>query len=307
MIHAVENPYLMESFTAPNGVQFTPNASVIRGTGPEPRHTPSYLAAPHYVDVVIQNSDTFVYRDKSGADVSVSLRSKTAIGDFVLTIPGDLYVDMTALSHHVWAPILRVALAQKRVTRVIYIEPEDYVRTASGVEGEIFDLSERINGVAAIPGFVSLRDEFEDQPCFVPMLGFEGKRTAYVLEQVQPLGNKIYPIVGLPGFRAEFPFFTFESNMRMLQDTQAWKNVRYAAAHNPFSVYDTLSEIHDANPGSLLKIAPLGTKPHALGAFLYALRSGKIVEFVYDFPIRKTNRTVGVGKVFLYRVSEFMS
>lgn len=307
MTSGVENPFFLESFSGPAEVQFSAGDSVIRGTGPEPRHTPNYAGSASYVDVTSQQPDTFTYKDKNGDGVLVSLRSKTAISDFVAAIVGDLYLDMTALSHHVWAPILRVALAQKRATRVIYIEPEDYVRTAGGVDGEIFDLSERINGVAAIPGFVSLRDEFEDQPCFVPMLGFEGKRTAYVLDQVQPLGNKIYPIVGLPGFRLEFPFYTFESNMRVLQDTQAWKNVRYAAAHNPFSAYETLADIHTANPGSLLKIAPIGTKPHALGAFLYALRSGKTVEFVYDFPIRKTNRTVGVGKVFVYRVSEFVS
>ena len=307
MIPEVEIPYLVQSFPSPASVQLDPAATVIRGTGPEPRHTPSYGSVARYVDVTAQQNDTFSYTDAKNATVTVPLRNKSAIGEFVGSIPGDLYIDMTALSHHVWAPILRVALAQKRTTRVLYIEPQDYLRTPSGVEGEIFDLSERINGVEAIPGFVSLRDEFDDQPCFVPMLGFEGKRTAHVLEQVQPQGDKIFPIVGLPGFRAEFPFYTFESNVRLLQDTQAWKNVRYAAAHNPFSAYETLGRIQTANPGSLLKIAPIGTKPHALGAFLYALHSGRNVEFVYDFPIRKSNRTIGVGKVFIYRISEFVS
>lgn len=307
MIPEVETPYLVQSFASPASVQLDDEAAVIRGIGPEPRHTPRYGSVARYVDVAIQQYDTFSYIDSNAGTVVVPLRNKSAIGKFVGSIQGDLYIDMTALSHHIWAPILRVALAQRRTTRVLYIEPQDYLRTPSGVEGEIFDLSERINGVEAIPGFVSLRDEFEDQPCFVPMLGFEGKRTAHVLEQVQPLGDKIYPIVGLPGFRLEFPFYTFESNMRVLQDTHAWKNVRYAAAYNPFSAYETLCQIQAANPRSLLKIAPIGTKPHALGAFLYALHSGRNVEFVYDFPIRKSNRTIGVGKVFIYRISEFVS
>ena len=61
-----------------------------------------------------------------------------------------------------------------------------------------------------------------------------------------------------------------------------------------------------ANEAGLMKIAPIGTKPHALGAFLFPLKTSRRVEFVYDFPIRKRNRTIGTGKVFVYRISEFM-
>ncbi|MEO6005223.1 MAG: hypothetical protein ABIZ04_09525 [Opitutus sp.] len=306
MTRPVENPFLMQAYASPADVSFGSDAVIIRGTGPEPRHTPVYAAPARYVDITVQDSDSFVYHYEAKRSY-VALRNRTHLKEFLTQLAGNLFIDMTALSHHIWAPILRTALMLGRTTRVLYIEPEGYVRSPTGVEGEIFDLSERINGVAAIPGFASLSDEFEDRICFVPMLGFEGKRTAHVWEQVQPQGNKIYPIIGLPGFRLEFPFYTVQSNQRILHETQAWKNVRYAAANNPFSVYDTLCEIQEANTGSLLKIAPIGTKPHALGAFLYPLKSRRTVEFVYDFPIRKSDRTIGVGKVFVYRVSEFMA
>ena len=302
----IDTPYLLESYECPDQVVLGADAIIIRGTGPEPRHNPTFASGADYVDITAQENDVFIYSYHKTIK-SVPLRNRAAIIEFLGSLQGTVFIDITALSHHVWAPILRTCIGQMRTTRALYIQPQGYVRTPRGQDGEIFDLSERISGVAAIPGFVSLADDFEDRTCFVPMLGFEGKRTAYILEHVQPMGNSIFPIIGLPGFRMEFPFYTFECNSRILLETQAWKNVRYAAAHNPFSAYDTLADIHSANGGSLLKIAPIGTKPHALGAFLYSLRSGRTVEFVYDFPIRRANRTTGVGKAFVYKISEFMT
>jgi len=256
------------------------------------------------LDIVTQGTDSFTYEFR-GAQLAVRLRSAASFVQMLEPIQGALYIDITALSHHIWAPILRTALQRDIPIRVIYIEPETYQQSPAGLEGEIFDLSERIMGVAAIPGFASLGDD-DDRVCFVPMLGFEGRRTAYILEQVQPKGDNIVPVVGLPGFRPEFPFYTLQANARILKETQAWKNVVYAAANNPFSAFDILVDIAGRNPDALIKIAPIGTKPHALGAFLYPLKTARRVEFVYDFPIRKANRTAGVGKVFVYRISEFM-
>lgn len=300
-----DHPFLMEMFPSPEQVRLGTNVTIVRGSGSEPRHSPKFPASARYLDILAQETDSFTYA-YDGQESQVRLRSAANLAHLLQPIAGELYIDITALSHHIWAPILRAALQRSLVTRAIYIEPEQYVQSPTGLEGQIFDLSERITGVGAIPGFASFSDEFDDRSCFIPMLGFEGRRMAYVLEHVQPKGNKIIPIVGLPGFRLEYPFYTFHSNSRVLRETQAWKNVMYAAANNPFSLFDTLVEITKKYPTDLMKIAPIGTKPHALGAFLFPLKTSRRVEFVYDFPIRSQNRTTGVGKVFIYRISEFM-
>ena len=76
----------------------------------------------------------------------------------------------------------------------VYVEPRSYSFSPTPTEAEIFDLSEAIHGIHPLPGFGVLSEpEDEDSVLFVPFLGFEGHRLAYVLEQVQPPGRKIFP------------------------------------------------------------------------------------------------------------------
>jgi hypothetical protein len=171
-------------------------------------------------------------------------------------------------------------------------------------EGEIFDLSERILGIAPIPGFASFA-RVKDDFCFVALLGFEGTRVAYLLEQVQPVGDRIIPIVGVPGFRAEYPFATYTGNRLPLMESDAWRRVRFADANCPFSLYYLLQQLSDEYGGSYLKIAPVGTKPHAIGAALFVIDDPSRRELVYDHPVRKAERTTGIARLLAYDVSGF--
>src|SRR5581483_9450631 len=214
-----------------------------------------------------------------------------------------LYLDITGLGHHVWAPILRVAMAQDRVVRAVYVEPDQYRRASRQREGEIYDLSEGIAGIQPIPGFASLVEEEEEDSIFVPLLGFEGARFAYVRENVQPEEGKTIPIVGVPGFRPEYPFSTYYGNQIPLVETRSWLDVRYAIANCPFSLYYALEDIARDYAGNRLQIAPIGTKPHALGAVLFVLFGSSRAELVYDHPVRSAGRTIGSDHLLVYHVS----
>ncbi len=214
---------------------------------------------------------------------------------------------MTGLGHHVWAPLVRAALSIVEHLAVVYVEPSDYTFSRTPTEGEIFDLSERITGIAPIPGFASLSNRDDEEVCFVPLLGFEGARFAYVLEEVEPPGDRIIPVVGVPGFRPEYPFHTYLGNRLPLLRSQAWRNIRFAIANCPFALYYQLEEIAAVYPRSVMKVAPIGTKPHALGAILYAIARPGRVEVVYDHPIRKATRTAGSARLLVYHVSSFLS
>jgi len=189
---------------------------------------------------------------------------------------------------------------------VVYVEPTDYRHSAAPTEGEIFDLSERIAGVAPIPGFASLNEVADENSRFVPLLGFEGVRLAHILEHVQPQGRKITPIIGVPGFRAEYPFYSFLGNRSVLVKTGAWRNTMFAPAFSPFSLFYVLEELANESDIVHLKIAPIGTKPHALGAVLFALTRPSMVELVYDHPVRKPERTQGTGRLWVYHLSAFI-
>lgn len=135
------------------------------------------------------------------------------------------------------------------------------------------------------------------------MLGFEGARVSYLISQLEPPGGKIIPVVGVPGFRPEYPFATYLGNRTPLMLTQAWKQVRFATANCPFDLYYVLQDIANDFPGHVLKIAPVGTKPHAIGGVLYAIANPSSVELVYDHPIRKAKRTEGTARLLAYHIS----
>jgi hypothetical protein len=233
------------------------------------------------------------------------LRSERQLADFfVQAAPRSVYLDVTGLSHSVWAPVLKAALNLPFTTRVVYREPAHYNWSASPTEGQIFDLSTEITGIAPLPGF-ALLSRPTDKGTFIPLLGFEGARFAYVLEQIQPVGASTFPVIGVPGFRPEFAFHAFLGNRAPLKESGSWRNIRFAEANDPFSAYYALEEIVALNPSDLVRIAPVGTKPHAIAAVLLALSAPRHVELVYDHPIRKPKRTMGIARALVYEVSPF--
>ena len=130
---------------------------------------------------------------------TVALRSARSVAGFL----GDrqysaYYLDITGLPHYVWAPLLRAVISRPEPVFGVYVEPADYRLSETPTEASIFDLSEKIEGISPLPGFASLPRATERDPLFVPLLGFEGPRFAFMLENVQPKREDIVPIVGVP-------------------------------------------------------------------------------------------------------------
>jgi hypothetical protein len=302
-----KRPVYTESFASFQEFFPEPRSAYVSGVSVEFRsaHPPEWEKRATQVvffSVVDQSPSSLTMRMGVGDHV-VQLRSRRSLIDLWSRVgPQVVYIDYTGLAHHIWAPLVQSALSAGKTVRAVYVEPESYRKSDTPREGEIFDLSERITGVAPIPGFASLKEATEAF-VFIPLLGFEGTRLAFLIEQVQPPGGKIIPVVGVPGFRPEYPFHTYLGNRPVLDATKAWHNVHFAKANCPFSVFYVLEEIAQKWQNHVLKIAPIGTKPHALGAVLFALASGRNVELVYDHPIRKEHRTEGADRVHIYHIS----
>lgn len=307
-----ERPVLTETYETLSVFSPGPDSSYIFGTSHEERsaHSQEWEAARPNVDfvrIISQFDDRFTV-DLNGATFDVALRSLTQLRNLLsgLARRSRLYIDITGLEHQVWAPLIRSALDVGIQTYVVYVEPGDYRLSATRREGEIFDLSERINGVAPLPGFASLNELDAPDVPFVALLGFEGIRFRYVLEVSQPSRNKIIPIVGVPGFRPEYPFYTYDGNRPVLEDNSAWVRVRFAKANCPFSLWYTLKDVALEHPAASMKIAMIGTKPHAVGAILFYFTHSEPVELVYDHPKRKEKRTEGSSRVLVYAISAFV-
>lgn len=236
----------------------------------------------------------------------VSTRRKSSILNFLDSVGGSsICLDITGLSHHVWMPLVKLLIDEHRDFQCIYSEPGTYTSKMNPRPGEFFDLSERIRGFSPVPTFITVASLAEFDSCVVPLLGFEGTRLKYLIETLQPEGKNVFPVVGVPGFKLEYPFHTYEGNADALESDRAWTNVAFVDAACPFSLFHSLDDIKRTRNASQLKIAPIGTKPHALGAAIYAVRN-PTAELVYDHPIRKKTRSTGAGRCHVYNVSEFI-
>lgn len=242
-------------------------------------------------------------------DREVALRDMGELRSILQHASGrPLYLDITGLSNHVWPALLKTALELRMSVNVVYVEPEDYAYSASPRENVFFDLSEHITGIAPIPQFSILAEPEEDAVTLVPLLGFEGARLQHLIEHIDPPGENIDPIIGVPGFRAEYPFFAYQGNQIALRNSGSFRNVRYAKANCPFSLYYTLGDVARSYPArQFFKIGLIGTKPHALGAVLFSLANPRRVELVYDHTKRRAKRTTGQSRCLIYPVTSFLN
>lgn len=265
-------------------------------------------AGCRFVEIVEQQRFRFsVTIDGSTQDILV--RSSAALSRLISQIDSTrLFVDITGLEHHVWASLLRAIISGGLPVSAVYVEPERYRYSSNPTEGRLFDLTDEFTELSSFPGFTRLESvDDESNTCFVPLLGFEGNRLAHAIEKIDPPVEKIFPVIGAPGFRADFPFNTYIGNRASLSRDGLWKRVRFAIANSPTSAMEHFRAIAREYPDHLLKIAPLGTRPHALGAVLFALNGGPKVELVYDNPTPATRRSDGTGNILVYDVTSMVS
>ncbi|TWT41374.1 hypothetical protein Pla111_30880 [Botrimarina hoheduenensis] len=295
-------------------LDFTPKVGAVyvaRDQGIEDRASHSArlqgLANVTYASVVAEERTSVTLRVGASGVQVYPLRSTGQLGKFWAQFTGcAAYIDITGLRHHVWMPLLRTALFADVKTHVVYVEPREYQASVNPTEGQIYDLSEKIEGVEPIPGLASF-SRVTDSMVFAPLLGFEGTRVAHLLEQIQPAVDRVFPVIGVPGFRAEYPFSTYLGNRVALQQSDSWRQVRFADASCPFSLFWTLEKLASEESGCHIKVAPVGTKPHAVGALLFVVGNTAQREIVYDHPIRKAKRTTGASRLLVYDIDGFLS
>jgi hypothetical protein len=257
--------------------------------------------------------ETFAFRANG---TGYKLRSRIdieAFADQALEASSVVYVDITGLSHHVWAPIISefVARTQSSARKVsqllaVYVEPGHYAKSKIPRPGDIFALSDKLHGIRPLPGLVRLRREGNERAIIVALIGFEGWRFDAVLSKLEPDAGSVIPIVGVPGFRAEYPFYTIEGNMIPLEKDDNWMRRQLATANDPFEVANILKELKNGNPEALLRIALVGTKPHALGAVIFHAIMPEFSELIYDNPVRSAGRTDSDRTVLQYDISLYL-
>lgn len=219
-------------------------------------------------------------------------------------LTGVIAVDLTSLENRVWAPLVRALIRSNADFLALYAEPDDYRK--SDLPGFVYDLSGG-RGIEPLPGFAQVARRRNDEGHFAPLLGFEGARLSHIIDQEDVEMARSYPVIGSPGFRIEYPTTTYIANQYVLALEHMDQRVEFARASCPFEAYRALERIHSRIGDRHLRIAPIGTKPHALGAILYAIEHPSGTEIVYDHPERSRGRTRGTRGVYVYEVSDFLA
>lgn len=257
------------------------------------------------VMISFHSPDEFEYANPTDKARRVSLRDALGVASLLSSLEKPIYLDITSVPLPVWAQLLRLCIAEGHPVLTLYIEPNLYSRHSVPSPGTIFDLSERITGLAPVPGFARLRPGRDEGSLFVPILGFEGARLDYVLGETEPALSDVFPVLGCPGFRLEYPFFSLAANQVALSNAELYERILLARASCPFDLFDTLRRLSVQRSCTFLRIALLGTRPHALGAVLFALARPGHTELIYDYPVAKVGAAKGRSTLWVHDVSEF--
>lgn len=177
--------------------------------------------------------------------------------------------------------LLRERFGLSKLT-AFYTEPQSYY-FPKGVFTD-FHSSTGPLSILEIPGYPGEepRDAFRK---LIILLGFDGDLSREINEDVSP-GETIV-INGFPSYSPKFKDISLIANEKLVSNENV--RVEYARANHPFEVYNLLEAIKGeslktkGNGAPFLNIAPLGTKPMALGACLFALHNPE-VRVVYPVP-----------------------
>lgn len=160
---------------------------------------------------------------------------------------------------------------------IYYTEPKSYF-FPTGIFSA-FHTSTGSLSIREIPGYPGQEGRGAKRILII-LLGFDGDLSEEINEDVSP--DETIVVNGFPSYSPKFKDISLIANEKLVSDQEI--KVEYARANNPFEVYNLLESIKDGAEGeTFINVAPLGTKPMALGACLFALHHPD-VRIVYPLP-----------------------
>ncbi len=205
--------------------------------------------------------------------------------EFIFSAEDNVAIDISCFTKPYFFSILKYLKEQIRLgtITVFYTEPMAYIFSR-----ELYRSYRSSYGplsVMEIPGFPGL-DTRTKEKVLIVLLGFEGELSAFVSDEVAP--NDIIVVNGFPAYSPIFKDISLVNNERLLSSSGA--SIKYVRANNPFETFNLLELVKKERPDAFLNIAPLGTKPMALGACLFAILYPS-VRIVYPLPEKYANKT----------------
>ncbi len=190
---------------------------------------------------------------------------------------------------------------------LVYVEPERYrsPRRQHLLHRRDFDLSSDVPGYRAIPGHAMLLGDRTPQKGIF-LLGYEEARLRRAFEELQMIrSSKSAVMFGVPAFKPGWEMDAIANNIGVIREQNTRGGVYFCGAENPAAVIELLSEIHAGlGQKERLFIAPIGTKPHGIGAALFVAQH-RDVGIIYDHPRRTVGRSIKIAHWHLFSVSDY--
>jgi hypothetical protein len=166
---------------------------------------------------------------------------------------------------------------------VFYTEPMSYVLPKGLLQSYRASLGPLfVMEVPGFPGFTTGRKK----NILVFTLGFDGDLSVFISEEVTP--DSVVIVNGFPAYSPKFKDISLMNNERLLNASDAKESISYCRASNPYDLFNFLVVLRKKNPDAFFNIAPLGPKPMALGACMFALADNSI-RVVYPMPEKYAN------------------
>lgn len=190
-------------------------------------------------------------------------------------------VDISCFTKPYFFALLKFLKEQEQVAHVtvLYTEPLSYLFSAGDYRS--YHSTSGALSVMEMPGFPG-SDTRTTNRLLVIMLGFDGELSSHVYDAIAP--DELIVINGFPSYSPKFKDISLMNNEKLLGAGElSSASMEFSCADNPFEIFNLLELLRRQRPDSFFNVAPLGTKPMALGACLFALNTPG-VRVVYPFP-----------------------
>lgn len=146
-------------------------------------------------------------------------------------------------------------------------------------------LTKGVAQITTIPNFFG-SISLEKQTVLVLFLGFEPERSLAVWKHFNPA--KTMALITNPPRYGNLNYLKYAEKNNSYLLSQPSVEVRNVPADNPYAARKILEAIYNEIRGSFnMVIGPFGTKPQAVGVFLFCLEYPK-VQVVYSLPVKYT-------------------
>jgi len=229
---------------------------------------------------------------KSLRDISRELKFDKVVVDFSVMIKPYTFILLRYLSD---------ILDLERIY-LLYTEPASYHKSRAKIVSNDTDYFTKGSIKSGeIPSYSGSKD-LSKKTALIVLLGFEGERAVEVVRAVE--SDITIPINGFPAYRPEFKDISIVSNEELLWESEIFKNLDYAPANDPFETKNVLEKIYSQYSDRYnISVAPLGTKPMALGSCLFALQH-KDCRIIYPYPTEyNLKSSKGCGATWIYIVN----